>query len=191
MLPRGMIISCSIVAFSMTTYIALLRAVNVGGTGKLPMADLKALCAELGFRRIATYIASGNVVFDCGSPPNKVQAQLEKRLLAYAGKAVGVFVRSADEMRTILKSNPFHDKPTNLTYSFFLDESPAADALDDIRGRAGEEIQLGRREIYVYYPSGMGKSKLRIPAARSGTARNLNTVAKLVEMSGRNAKEPG
>jgi len=93
-------------------------------------------------------------------------------------------------MRMILKKNPFQDKPTNLTYSFFLYETPAADASDDVRGRAGEEIQLGRREIYVYYPSGMGKSKLRIPAARSGTARNLNTVAKLVEMSTRNAKEP-
>jgi uncharacterized protein (DUF1697 family) len=63
----------------MTTYIALLRAVNVGGTGKLPMADLKALCAELGYRRIETFIASGNVVFDCDLAAEKVQAQLEKR----------------------------------------------------------------------------------------------------------------
>ena len=79
----------------MTTYIALLRAVNVGGTGKLPMADLKALCAELGYRRIETFIASGNVVFDCDLPAEKVEAQLERRLLIYAGKAVGVFVRTA------------------------------------------------------------------------------------------------
>jgi uncharacterized protein (DUF1697 family) len=59
----------------MSTYIALLRAVNVGGTGKLPMADLKALCAELGYRRIETFIASGNVVFDCDLAAEKVQAQ--------------------------------------------------------------------------------------------------------------------
>jgi uncharacterized protein (DUF1697 family) len=169
----------------MTTYIALLRAVNVGGTGKLPMADLKALCAELGYRRIETFIASGNVVFDCDWAAEQVQAQLEKRLLIYAGKGVGAFVRTADEMRIILKRNPFFDKEPKLTHAFFLHEKPAADALDDIRGRVGEEIRLGQREIYVYYPSGMGQSKLQIPAARLGTSRNLNTVAKLVEMSSR------
>jgi uncharacterized protein (DUF1697 family) len=169
----------------MTTYIALLRAVNVGGTGKLPMADLKALCADLGYRRVETYIASGNVVFDSDLAAERVQAQLEKRLLIYAGKAVGAFVRSANEMRKILKRNPFSDKDPKLTYSLFLHERPAADALEDIRGRVGEEIRLGQREIYIYYPSGMGQSKLQIPAARLGTARNLNTVAKLVEISSR------
>jgi uncharacterized protein (DUF1697 family) len=107
------------------------------------------------------------------------------RLLIYAGKAVGAFVRTADEMRIILKRNPFCDKEPKLTHSLFLHEKPAADALDDVRGRAGEEIRLGQREIYVYYPSGMGQSKLQIPAARLGTSRNLNTVAKLVEMSSR------
>src|ERR1700688_4660786 len=100
----------------MTTYIALLRAVNVGGTGKLPMADLKALCAELRFSRIETYIASGNLVFDSDRSPAKVQAELEKRLLAYAAKAIGVFVRTAAEMRTILKRNPFSGKDPKHTY---------------------------------------------------------------------------
>jgi uncharacterized protein (DUF1697 family) len=169
----------------MTTYIALLRAVNVGGTGKLPMADLKALCAELGFGQIETYIASGNVVLDCDMPAARVQAQLEKRLLAYAGKPIGVFVRTASEMRTILKRNPFSDKEPKHTYSFFLNEKPPSDSLDEVRGRDGEELRLGLREIYVYYPTGMGKSKLQIPAAKLGTSRNLNTVAKLVEMSSR------
>lgn len=169
----------------MTTYIALLRAVNVGGTGKLPMADLKLLCAELGFSRVETYIASGNVVFDCDRPAARLQAQLEKRLLAHAVKTVGVLLRTAPEMRAILKSNPYSDKEPNLTYSFFLNEKPRADALEDVRGQNGEELHLGQREIYVYYPMGMGKSKLRIPAAKLGTSRNLNTVAKLVEMSSR------
>jgi uncharacterized protein (DUF1697 family) len=88
-------------------------------------------------------------------------------------------------MRAILKSNPYSDKEPNLTYSFFLSEKPRADALEDVRGQNGEELHLGQREIYVYYPMGMGKSKLRIPAAKLGTSRNLNTVAKLVEMSSR------
>lgn len=170
---------------AMTTYIALLRAVNVGGTGKLPMADLKALCTELGFKRIETYIASGNVVFDCEMPSAKIQAQLEKRLLAHAGKAVGTFIRTAAELRALLTRNPFSDKEPKYTHSFFLHDKPRSDAFDDVRGRAGEEMRLGRREIYVYYPSGLGQSKLQIPAARIGTSRNLNTVVKLVEMSSR------
>jgi len=169
----------------MTTYIALLRAVNVGGTGKLPMTDLKALCAELGFSLAETYIASGNVIFDCGLAPTTVQVRLEKRLLAYAGKPVGVFVRTASEMRAVLKKNPFSDKEPRLTYAFFLGEQPPPNSLDEARGRGEEEIRLGQREIYVFYPTGMGQSKLQIPAARIGTARNLHTVAKLVGLSSR------
>jgi uncharacterized protein (DUF1697 family) len=169
----------------MTTYVALLRAVNVGGTGKLPMADLKALCVELGYRQVETYIASGNVIFDCEETEADVRARLEGRLLAYAGKAVGSLVRTAAEMRAVLKKNPFAHKAPNRTYAFFLHEKPDPHALEEIRGQNGEEVGLGRREIYVYYPSGMGTSKLQIPAAKLGSARNLNTVAKLVELSSR------
>ncbi len=167
----------------MTTYIALLRAVNVGGTGRLPMAELKSMCAELGFRRIETYIASGNVVFDCDGTLTKVQAQLEKQLHGFAGKAVGVFVRTAAEMQVVLKNNPFSGKEPKHTYIFFFSETPSADALDNVRGCDGEEMRLGQREIYVYYPKGMGQSKLQMPTARLGTARNLNTVAKLAQIA--------
>jgi uncharacterized protein (DUF1697 family) len=73
--------------------------------------------------------------------------------------------------------------PANLTVAIFLDKSPAADALEVISGQASEQLRPGRREIYVYYPDGQGKSKLRIPAAKNGTARNMNTVAKLAEMA--------
>jgi uncharacterized protein (DUF1697 family) len=169
----------------MATYVALLRAVNVGGTGKLTMADLKALCAELGFSRIETYIASGNVVFDCDLSPQSVQTKLAARLLADAGKPVGVLLRTAGEMAAILRTQPFPDRDPKQTYAFFLDAKPAAGVLVDVRGRDREEIHLGTREIYVYYPKGMGQSKLRIPAAAAGTARNLNTVAKLAELSAR------
>jgi uncharacterized protein (DUF1697 family) len=88
-------------------------------------------------------------------------------------------------MRTILKRNPFSDKEPKHTYSFFLNEKPPHDALAEVRGRDGEELRFGQREIYVYYPTGMGQSKLQIPVAKLGTSRNLNTVAKLVEMSSR------
>jgi uncharacterized protein (DUF1697 family) len=82
----------------MPSYIALLRAVNVGGTGKLPMAELKAMCMAEGFGDVQTYIASGNVVFTSKLAAAEVKAALEKRLQDYAGRPVGVVVRTADEM---------------------------------------------------------------------------------------------
>lgn len=167
----------------MPVYIALLRAVNVGGTGKLPMDELKAMCAAEGFTEVVTYIASGNVVFSAKGSAAKVKAGLEKRLAAYAGKPVGVAVRTAEEMAQILKANPFPKAAPNRTVAIFLDDPLAADALNDIRGQKDEELKLGKREVYVHYGDGMGQSKLVIPAARSGTARNMNTIAKLVDLA--------
>lgn len=167
----------------MTAYVVLLRAVNVGGTGKLPMTELKAMCAAEGFTEIQTYIASGNVVFAAKQSKSKVKAALEKRLHAYAGKPVGVIVRTADEMAAVLKSNPFPKSPPNSTVAIFLNDSPPADALKHMRGRKDEEVRLGNREIYVAYGAGMGRSKLKIPAAENGTARNINTIAKLAQLA--------
>ena len=167
----------------MTAYVALLRAVNVGGTGKLAMSDLKALCEQAGFRKARTFIASGNVVFESGLPEAKVKALLQKALAAHADKPVGVLVRSAAEMARVLADNPFGKQAPNRTVAIFLDAKPAAGALREATGRQSEEMKLGRREIYVHYGDGMAKSKLRIPAAALGTARNMNTIVKLAELA--------
>jgi uncharacterized protein (DUF1697 family) len=168
----------------MTSFVALLRAVNVGGTGKLPMSDLKLICEELGFGAVRTYIASGNVLFTTRKSEAAVKAALEKHLAAYAGKPVGVLVRSAAEMAQVAADNPFPKMAPNRTMAVFLDRAPPADTLAGVRGRKDEEIRLGRREIYIHYGEGMAKSKLVIPAAKTGTARNMNTVAVLARMAG-------
>jgi len=167
----------------MGSFVALLRAVNVGGTGKLPMSDLKAMCEELGFGGVRTYIASGNVVFISRKSEAAVKSALEKRLATYAGKPVGVLVRSAAEMAHVAADNPFPKAAPNRTMAVFLDRAPPADTLANVRGQKDEQIKLGRREIYVHYGEGMAKSKLVIPAARLGTARNMNTVATLAKMA--------
>jgi uncharacterized protein (DUF1697 family) len=167
-----------------TSFVALLRAVNVGGTGKLPMSDLKAICEELGFGAVRTYIASGNVVFTSRKSEAAVKAALEKHLAAYAGKPVGVLVRSAAEMAQVAADNPFPKMAPNRTMAVFLDRAPPADTLAGLRGQKDEEVRLGRREIYIHYGEGMAKSKLVIPAAKTGTARNMNTVAVLARMAG-------
>lgn len=167
----------------MTTYIALLRAVNVGGTGKLPMEKLRAMCEAAGFGNVRTYIASGNVVFDSAFTAKRVKEALKANLQQYAGKPVGVLVRSGAEMAAVLAANPFPKAAPNRTVAIFLDAAPRADALDAVSGRGKEELALGTREIYVYYGDGMADSKLKIPAAKTGTARNMNTVAKLAAMA--------
>jgi len=167
----------------MTAYIALLRAVNVGGTGKLPMAELKAMCEAEGFERVKTYIASGNVVFTSRLKEKAVKAALEARLADYAGKPVGGMVRTVAEMSAVEAASPFKAAPGNRVVAIFLDEAPAKNALADVKHQASEELRLGKREIYVRYDEGMASSKLVIPAAKAGTARNMNTVAKLAELA--------
>ena len=167
----------------MPVFVVLLRAVNVGGTGKLPMGDLKRLCEKAGFRNVRTYIASGNVVAERDGREAEAKAALEAELRAYAGKPVGVIFRTAAEMAEVVANNPFPGRAANATVAIFLDRAPAHDALKEFRGQANEEIRLSAREIYVHYPDGIGRSKLRIPAADGGTARNMNTVAKLAAMA--------
>jgi uncharacterized protein (DUF1697 family) len=165
----------------MTKYVALLRAVNVGGTGKLPMTELKSMCESSGFLHARTYIASGNVVFESKLAEAAVKTKLERCMAAYAGKPVEVVVRTGPEMAAVLAKNPFKSRPANQTVAVFLDEHPPKDVLKTITGQDEEEVALGAREIYVHYGKGMGRSKLKIPAAKRGTARNMNTVAKLAE----------
>ncbi len=167
----------------MTAYVALLRAVNVGGTGKLPMAELVRMCDAIGFTGVRTYIASGNAVFASKMTEARVKALLEEALHAYAGKPVGVLVRDAAEMAEILANNPFPDAVPNRTLAIFLDAPPPSDTLETLSGQRDEVVRLGLREIYVHYGDGMGTSKLKIPAAKIGTARNMNTIAKLAAMA--------
>jgi uncharacterized protein (DUF1697 family) len=167
----------------MPVFVILLRAVNVGGTGKLPMGDLKRLCEQAGFWNVRTYIASGNVVAERDGAQAKAKAALEAELRAYASKPIGVIVRSAAEMAKVVADNPFPARSASQTVAILLDHAPPPDALKDAKGQTNEETRLGAREIYVHYPDGIGRSKLRIPAARDGTARNMNTVAKLAAIA--------
>jgi uncharacterized protein (DUF1697 family) len=119
----------------MKTYVALLRAVNVGGTGKLPMSTLKQMCEEVGLKQVRTYIASRNIVFKSDTEEAEIKSALECRLQAYAGKPVGVLVRSACEMAAVLARNPFPGEPGNRTVALFVDDPLPADALDHRRRR--------------------------------------------------------
>lgn len=168
----------------MGVYVALLRAVNVGGTGQLEMPKLRGICEQIGFSRVQTYIASGNVVFSAKGPERVVKTGLEEALKQATGNAIGVLVRTENELAAVLAANPFAKSASARTVAIFLDRPPGDDALASAPGIHGEELALGVREIYVHYVNGIGRSKLKIPAARAGTARNMNTVARLVALAG-------
>jgi uncharacterized protein (DUF1697 family) len=169
----------------MTSYVALLRGVNLVGKSTLKMADLKAIADELGLKSARTFIASGNLLFLSDEPEEKLRRMIEKSLQQHMGKEVRVMLRTADEMAAVARANPFPEAPGNNVQAFFLNEPPPSDLPESVRNQADDErVAPGLREVYVAYgEKGIGRSRLRIPAAEEGTARNMNTVAKLAELA--------
>lgn len=166
-----------------TPFIVLLRAINVGGTGKLAMTELVKLCEKAGFAGAKTYIQSGNVVFKSGASEARVKSVLQKAVAAKLGKVAGVLVRTAKELDGVLSNNPFQSAPPNRVIVLFLDKPPAKGSVAHVEPPGGEELVLKGRELYLHFPNGMGQSKLKIPFANIGTARNMNTVTKLAAMA--------
>jgi len=168
----------------MTVYVALLRAINVGGTGKLPMTKLKTLCEDLGFDDVRTYIQSGNVVFASRKGEVAVRKTLTTALTKALGKPADVAVRSAKEMAAVLKKNPFVKAPPAKVGVAFLGKRVTKTMLKAIDIPGKEEVAAGRREVYIHFPDGMGRSKLKLPKAFGpATVRNVNTVGKLAAMA--------
>jgi uncharacterized protein (DUF1697 family) len=166
-----------------TPFVVLLRAINVGGTGKLAMADLVKLCERAGFSDAKTYIQSGNVVFKSSASEAHVKRVLERAVAAKLGKAAGVLVRTASELDRVLANNPFQSAPPNRVLVLFLDEAPPKSSVAHVEPPDGEELVLKGRELYLHFPNGMGRSRLKIPLTGVGTTRNINTVTKLAAMA--------
>lgn len=166
----------------MTVYVALLRAVNVTGTA-LPMTELRAICEDLGFEDVRTYIQSGNVLFRSDDKEAVVADKLDEALGSKFGKKPGVMVRTTQELEAVAANAPFPDAKPNFLLVYFLSQKASADALEGMVAPDSEEAVVAGREIYVHYPNGSGRSKLKLPALKTGTSRNLNTVRKLAEMA--------
>jgi uncharacterized protein (DUF1697 family) len=176
----------------MARLIALLRAVNVGGR-KLPMAELRALCGELGWSDVETYIQSGNLVFTALGEPEALERRLEEGIRERFGLEVPVMIRTAGQWADCIEANPFlkvdRDEPNRL--QILVSKSPpdpgAAKKLME-RARAGETAKGAAGVLWVHYPDGVGKSKLTpgmIDRAigSPATGRNYRTVLKLAEMT--------
>ena len=168
---------------SETRFVVLLRAINVGGTGKLAMTELVKLCEKAGFAGAKTYIQSGNVLFKSSASEAHVKRVLERAVAAKLGKVAGVLVRTAAELERVLSNNPFQSAPPNRVLVLFLDKAPPKGSIAGIEPPDGEELALKGRELYLHFPNGMGRSKLKIPLANTGTTRNINTVTRLAAMA--------
>ncbi len=174
----------------MTTFVSLLRGINVGGHQAVRMDELKALHEALGFKDVITYIQSGNVVFT-GNDADAAQlpTHIEDAFAQKFGFRVKVMVRTSAELREIIANNPFQNQPTKepkWVVVLFLATRPERTALEDLQKTyAGpEELCLSGQELYTYYPNGIGRSKLTLPLIEKklktvATGRNWNTVLQL------------
>jgi uncharacterized protein (DUF1697 family) len=179
----------------MTTYAALLRGINVGGSKKVPMAELRALMEDLGHDGVRTYLQSGQAVFTAvHGDEESLAAELAQAIEKRFGFPVDVIVRDHAYLRAVAEACPFpaaelEARQLHLTYySAPVDEARFADI--DQAAFLPEEFRLGDRALYLYAPDGLGRSKLaeqlsrrRLNKGLIATSRNWNTVLKLAEMT--------
>ena len=166
----------------MTAYAALVRAVNVSGTGKLLKEELQAMGEACGFTKVRTFINSGNLLFTSDLAESAVKARVEEKLAAFFGRDVPAFVRDAREMAEVARENPFADDKPSQVMAYFIDEEPTQAMIDEARDVKEERLALGPRVIYINYGGGIADSKLKMPILKQGTARNMNSVAKIAEL---------
>jgi uncharacterized protein (DUF1697 family) len=171
----------------MGSFVALLRGVNVGGKTIVSMAALKVAFEEFGATDVRTYIQSGNVVFSHTRSTQELESALEAMIAEHTGRDVDVMLRTATQMQALVDHNPYrHATGTTLHVSFLKAPSDkAALARLDLGRFAPEAVTPVGRELYLYLPNGMGRSKLAVELNKlkaPATARNWNTVTKLLEM---------
>lgn len=176
----------------MPVYVSMLRGVNLGGHKKVKMEELRALYSALKLQSPQSYIQSGNVVFranssDAAALAGKIERAIEKKF----GFQSKVLLRTTDEMRQVVATNPLRAReaePSKLLVTFFHDHVAPETVKKLAAIECDEEIRVHGRELYIYFPTGIGRSEIRAVLERTlkatpGTARNWNSVLKLLEMA--------
>lgn len=179
-------------------HIAFLRGVNVGGHNRLPMAELRILLSGLGYKNVRTHLQSGNALFDTAAAEQKNNEQIgqdiQDQIEAALGLSVSVLVRTQAEIADVVAGNPFNAEARSdgskllvLFLPSMVDQTNAWKGLDEEQ-YLPERFKVGRREIYLWCPNGVAAAKLgsgfwEKRLGLSGTARNWNTVSKLLEMA--------
>jgi uncharacterized protein (DUF1697 family) len=170
--------------------VALLRGINVGGHGKLPMADLRTIAEELGYGDVTTYIQSGNLVLSTSDGAAKVARDLAAAIEAGSSVAPAVLVRTRSQLAKVVRDSPFLARGEDDAHLHVLFTAGPArgsvQALDLDRYAPEEAIAVGK-ELHLLFPNGVGRSKLAVDLGRQkgavGTMRNWRTVTKLLAMA--------
>ncbi len=166
----------------MEIYAAFIRAINVGGTGKISKAELLEICDQCGFENAKTYIQSGNLIFKSNSGLDEIKEQIEAALLVRLGKKHETYIRKMTDLENILQSNPFPNCAPNRVLVSFHDTQIENIELG-LKNQKTEEIESIGRETFIHFGEGVGNSKLIIPALKNSTARNINTIEKVLEIA--------
>jgi uncharacterized protein (DUF1697 family) len=150
------------------------------------MKALAALCTRIGFREVKTYINSGNIVFRSDGNPEELRRALERAVTEMAGRDVKAVVRSAEDLKALLDANPFPNaEPAKVGVLLVRDKV----GTPEFGGVRDEQIAAGNCEVFIHYPSGMGRSKLKgPPELKDATMRNINTLRKVVELARKSAE---
>jgi uncharacterized protein (DUF1697 family) len=176
----------------MATWVVLLRGINVGGANRLAMADLRNLMTDLGHTGVSTYIQSGNAIITSSREDRaEMASEICDSIAANFGPVVSAVLRTPDELRASLAANPFTSEPigTRVLVTFFAEPPKPGDVALLERDRfVPDRFEVIGSELYGYYPNGAGRSKMTLDYFEKklhvrGTARNLNTVAKLIDLS--------
>ena len=178
----------------MTTFISLLRGINVRGQRRVPMQELARMYESLGFTGVRTYLQSGNVLFDSqGTEPGQLSALIGERIAQVFGFPVKIILRDSDDFRRIIRSNPFLERDEVDAGTFhvtFLSDIPPETIADSLRsGENGvDRYILAGKEVFLSCPDGYGKTKLSNAFFEKmldtvATTRNWKTVTKLAEMA--------
>jgi len=177
----------------MTACVSLFRGINVGGHQAIRMDELKDLHESLGLKNVVTYIRTGNVIFTSDDAyVSQLSGQIEAGFAQRFGFQVKVMLRTSAELQEIIANNPFQNQPmkeSKWVVVLFLAARPESTALEDLRKTyvGPEELYLVGQELYVYYPNGIGRSKLSLPLIEKklktmATGRNWNTILQLQEL---------
>lgn len=176
--------------FSMTTYIVLLKGINVGGHKKVPMAELRELLATEGFQNLQTFIQSGNVILKSSEVPEYIEAKIHKVIEAHFGFKVSVIVKTRSELQSIFDKSPFSQNIKEKSYFILLNKIPENKFVKEAENISyeNEEFKIINDCLYFYSFTGFGNSKFNMNTFERklnviGTARNFNTMVKLLSLS--------
>jgi uncharacterized protein (DUF1697 family) len=177
----------------MAAFIALLRGINVSGHNRIPMAELRSSCADLGWKNVQTYIQSGNMIFHADAPMDRLESELERVIESRFGLSIPVIVRAAADWPAYVEGNPFPDesqRAPNLVMLALSKAAPSPGAVDRLRERAAscERVTQVGDALWIHFADGSARSKLS-PAlldrlvGSAVTTRNWRTVLKLEELA--------